>query len=118
MELKSAEMIEKIKTHPQYRQVGMILTHTGVVRGHSRDGKPVSEVEVRADRGALAKIIEDVKARPGIIEVLVSVREGRLGVGEEIMNVAVAGDIRENVFAALMDTVNRIKAEVTSKSEF
>src|SRR5512147_2365368 len=99
--MKSAEMIEKIKTHPQCRQVGMILTHTGIVRGHSRDGKPVRDVEVRADRGALAKIIEDVKARAGIIEVLVAVRDGRLRVGEEIMNVAVSGDIRENVFSAL-----------------
>ncbi len=116
--MKSAEMIEKIKTHPRYAGVGMILTHTGVVRGHSRDGKPVREVEVRADRDALARVIAEMKARPGIIEVLVSVREGRLQVGEEIMNVAVAGDIRENVFAALMDTVNRIKAEVTSKSEY
>lgn len=116
--MKSAEMIEEIKMHPKYSQVGMILTHTGVVRGHSRDGKPVSEVEVRADRGALSRVIEEMKLRPGIIEVLVEVREGRLCVGEEIMNVAVAGDIRENVFAALMDTVNRIKAEVTSKTEF
>jgi molybdopterin synthase catalytic subunit len=33
------------------------------------------------------------------------------------MYVVVAGDFRENVFAALMDAVNRIKAEVTRKIE-
>lgn len=51
-----------------------------------------------------AEMIEKI-----IIEVLVSVRDGRLRVGEEIMNVAIAGDIRENVFSALMDTVNRTR---------
>jgi len=111
-------MIEKMKRHPRFREVGMILTHTGIVRGHSRDGRPVSEVEVRADLQSLEKVIGEMKARPGIVEILAEVREGRLRVGEEIMNVAVAGDIRENVFAALVDTVNRIKAEVTRKTEF
>jgi len=33
------------------------------------------------------------------------------------MYVAVAGDFRENVFSVLMDTVNAIKADVTSKTE-
>jgi molybdopterin synthase catalytic subunit len=96
----------------------MILTHTGIVRGSSRDGKPVREIEVRADREALNRVLAEMKKQPGIIEVLAEVRDGRLKVGEEIMNVVVAGDIRENVFPVLMDTVNRIKAEVTKKQEF
>ena len=116
--MKIEEMIEEIKRHPRYREVGMILTHTGVVRGHSRDGSPVSEVEVKADRNALLKVVDAIKSRPGIVEILVDIREGRLRLGEEIMHVAVAGDIRENGFAALMETVNRIKAEVTRKVEF
>ncbi len=113
-----AKLIEKIKVRPDFDKVGMILTHTGVVRGSSRDGRPVREIEVRADREALNRILTDMKNQPGIIEVLAEVGEGRLKVGEEIMNVAVAGDIRENVFPVLMNTVNRIKAEVTKKQEF
>jgi len=33
------------------------------------------------------------------------------------MYVVVAGDFRENVFAAIVAAVNRIKADVTSKTE-
>jgi molybdopterin synthase catalytic subunit len=111
-------MIEEVKHRPDFIKVGMILTHTGIVRGSSRDGKPVREIEVRADRKALDLVLAEMKNQPGIIEVLAEVRDGRLKVGEEIMNVVVAGDIRENVFPVLVDTVNRIKAEVTRKQEF
>ncbi len=112
-----AKMIEEVKHRPDFDKVGMILTHTGVVRGSSRDGKPVREIDVHADRDALKRVVAEMKKQPGIIEVLAEVRDGRLKVGEEIMNVVVAGDIRENVFPVLMETVNRIKAEVTQKKE-
>jgi len=54
---------------------------------------------------------------PGIAEVLVETRQGRLNVGEEILAVVVAGDIRENVFPALVSAVNRIKKEASRKKE-
>ncbi len=111
------ELMERIKKHPSYDRVGMILSHNGVVRGISRDGRPVRELTVRADRGRLAEIIDEMKARPGIVEVLVEVREGKLQVGEDIMVVIVAGDLRENCFPVLMDAVNAIKRDVTKKTE-
>jgi molybdopterin synthase catalytic subunit len=110
-------MVRKIKEHPAYHDAGMILCHNGVVRGTSRDGKPVSELTVRADRNRLAEIVAEMKKREGIIEVLVEVREGTLRVGEDVMFVVVAGDFRENVFPVLMDTINSIKAYVTTKVE-
>jgi molybdopterin synthase catalytic subunit len=39
-------------------------------------------------------------------------------VGEEIMAVVVAGDIRENVFPAFVTAVNRIKKEASKKKEY
>jgi molybdopterin synthase catalytic subunit len=45
------------------------------------------------------------------------VREGKLVVGDDVMYIVVAGDFRENVFPALMDAVNMIKAQVTTKTE-
>ncbi|OPY18755.1 MAG: MoaE protein [Syntrophus sp. PtaB.Bin075] len=115
--MELSDMIKKAKSHPEFHKVGMILCHNGVVRGTSRDGKPVSELTVKADRARLDAIVAEMKSRPGILEVLVEVREGLLHVGDDVMYVVVAGDIRENVFPALMDTVNRIKAEVTTKQE-
>jgi len=110
-------MIEMVKSHPEYHNAGMILCHNGVVRSTSRDGKPVTELDVRVDRNRLAEIISEMKQRPGIVEIIAEVREGKLMVGEDVMMVVVAGDFRENVFSTLMDTVNTIKKDVTSKTE-
>ncbi len=112
-----AKMMQQIKSHPDYKKAGMILWHNGVVRDTSRDGKPVNELVVKADRNRLKEIISELKQRPGIIEVLAEIREGKLFPGDDIMLVAVAGDFRENVFPALRDAVEAIKAGVTKKTE-
>jgi len=111
------EMIKKVKSRPDFHKAGMILCHNGVVRGTTRDGKPISELTITVDRPRLEAIIAETKSRPGILDVLVEIRDGLLHVGDDVMFVVVAGDIRENVFPALMDTVNRVKAEVTEKEE-
>jgi len=111
------DMVNKVKTSPDYCKVGMILCHNGVVRGFSRSGEKVSAVEVQADRKKLDELIEKAKSRPGIVEVLVEINEGVLEVGEDIMRVCVAGDIRPNVFPALEELVNGIKTEVLKKEE-
>ncbi|MCX5854720.1 MAG: molybdenum cofactor biosynthesis protein MoaE [Deltaproteobacteria bacterium] len=112
-----SDMIRKIKAHPEYHNAGMILCHNGVVRATSRDGKPVTELDVMVDRNRLAEIIAEIKKRPGIVEALAEVREGKLKIGEDVMMIVVAGDFRENVFSALMDAVNAIKKDVTRKTE-
>ncbi len=110
-------LIENAKKHPDFHKAGMILCHNGVVRATSRDGRPVSEVSVRVDSKRLEAIIGEIKAMTGIVEVLAHVNEGTLKVGEDVMYVVVAGDFRENVFDAMIAAVNRIKADVTSKTE-
>lgn len=115
--MELAEMIKQVKSRPDFDKAGMILCHNGVVRGTTRGGAPISELTVRADRERLAAIIAEIKSRPGILDVLVEIREGLLHVGDDLMYIVVAGDIRENVFAAMMDALNRIKAEVTKKEE-
>jgi molybdopterin synthase catalytic subunit len=49
--------------------------------------------------------------------VLAELNEGNLNVGEDIMLVAVAGDIREHVFPALQDLVQQIKQQITEEEE-
>lgn len=112
-----ADMIEKVKAHPDFHKAGMILCHNGVVRNSSRDGKPVRELTVRCDWEKLNSIIAETKKRPGIIEVLADVQEGTLHPGDDVMLIVVAGDFRENVFSALADTINMIKENVTRKTE-
>jgi molybdopterin synthase catalytic subunit len=110
-------LIDSIKTHPDFTGVGMILCHVGVVRGTSRDGRPVSGLDLTVDREALAAIVSEQKKRPGIVEVLVEIQEGSLNVGDEVMFIVVAGDVRDHVIPVLGDTLNAVKKRVTRKTE-
>ncbi len=112
------KMIRSLREHPESEKIGMIASHLGVVRGNSRGGGRVTQIEVAFDHERIREIVGETKRLDGIIEVLVETKEGRLKVGEEIMAVAVAGDIRENVFPALIRTVDRLKAEASRKKEF
>lgn len=112
-------MVEKIKKHPDYHEAGMILCHNGVVRSTSRDGRQVSGLTISVDNSKLQQVIDTHKQTHGIVEILVEIAENRnLAVGDDVMLLVVAGDIRETVIAVLNDTLNAIKTTVTSKTEF
>ena len=113
------QMVDTIKEHPDYHKAGMILCHNGIVRGTSRDGRKVSGLTISVDYNKLHHIIETYKQQPGIIEILVEIADNRyLKVGDDVMLLVVAGDIRENVITVLKDTLNAIKTSVTNKTEF
>lgn len=112
-------MIAEIRRNPKFEEAGMILCHNGVVRGHARDGRKVRGLRVRVDHARLEAILAEQRRRPGILDIRVAIAEDRdLAVGEDVMLLAVAGDIRENVIAVLSDSLNLIKATVTAKTEF
>ena len=117
--MSADSLIAQIKKHPRYDQAGMILCHNGVVRGTSRDGRPVKGLKVAVDQDRLAQVLAEHRQRPGIIDILVEINADRdLKVGDDVMYLVVAGDIRENVIAVLSDTLNVIKSTVTSKTEY
>ena len=112
-------LIKQIKNHPGYDKVGMVLCHQGVVRATSRDGQPVRGLRVAVNEQLLAQIIKEKKALPGVVEILVQINADKdLLVGDDVMVLVVAGDIRENVIAALSETLNAIKSKVTQKTEY
>ncbi len=110
-------LIDKIKAHPDYVKVGMILCHVGVVRGTSRDGRPVSGLDLMVDREVLESILSEQRKKPGIVEILVEVQEGSLKVGDEVMYIVVAGDLRDHVIPVLKETLDAIKKGGTQKTE-
>lgn len=110
-------LVATIKARPDYHKVGMIACHNGVVRSTSRDGREVEGLKIEVDKELLETILAGQRRRPGIIEVLAHVFEGPLRVGDDVMLVAVAGDIRENVFPVLVETVEQLKKLVTHKEE-
>lgn len=113
-------LLKKVKAHPDFANAGMVLCHNGVVRATSRDGRAVSAISIVADRAKLEGIITEHKARKGIVDIQVELADEnrRLNVGEDVMFIIVAGDIRENVISCLTDTLNAVKSTVTSKTEY
>lgn len=112
-------LILKVKKHPNYDRVGMILCHNGVVRGTSINGRKVSGLRISVDRDALRAVLAEQMQRPGIVDIQVEIAENRtLRVGEDVMLLVVAGDIRDHVIPVLKDTLNAIKSTVTHKTEY
>ena len=114
-----AKLIERVKRHPDFKRAGMLLCHNGVVRETSRAGQPVSGLRIAVDHERLAVILAEQRQRPGIVDIQVEIAENEnLTVGDDVMGLVVAGDIRENVIAVLADTLDLIKKTVTKKTEF
>ena len=112
-------LLDSIKRHPDFDKAGMVLAHNGVVRSTSRDGRKVKGLKVAVDQEKLNQIVAEQKQRAGIVDIGVEIAEDRdLAVGDDVMYLVVAGDIRENVIAVLSDTLNQIKSTVTQKTEF
>ena len=117
--MDTQHLIDTVKNHPEFGQVGMILCHNGVVRASSRDGRKVTGLRVAVDRDRLAKVLAEHRSRPGIVDIQVEIdADTDLSIGDDVMMLVVAGDIRENVIDALSDTLNAIKTTVTAKTEF
>jgi molybdopterin synthase catalytic subunit len=111
------ELAERFSTGPAGGDVGMVAIHIGVVRGWSRKGGEVGSIELAADRAALEGVLSEARGKEGIVGVTAEINDGALAVGEPVMVVAVAGEIRDQVFPCLVDTVESIKQRVTKKRE-
>ncbi|MBC2717389.1 MAG: molybdenum cofactor biosynthesis protein MoaE [Desulfobacteraceae bacterium] len=112
-------IINQIKHRSDFDKVGMVLAHNGVVRGTSRDGRKVSGLKVSVDHEKLEQILEKERQTPGILDIIIEIAEDRhLSVGDDVMVLVVAGDIRDTVITVLERTLNAVKTTVTSKTEF
>ncbi|MBI5249302.1 MAG: molybdenum cofactor biosynthesis protein MoaE [Desulfomonile tiedjei] len=114
-----ADLLAGIKAHPEISRAGMILCHNGIVRESDRSGsKHVRALRVNVDRSAIERIRSWGESRPGIVAVAIEAFEGEFQVGDDLLFVVVAGDVRENVFAVTREIVEKIKSEGVHKTEF
>jgi molybdopterin synthase catalytic subunit len=111
------ERIELIKARSDAARIGMILAHQGIVRGNSKSGEPVTGMQLAVDRRRLVEALEEARTWDGVVAVDGWVNEGQLAVGDDIMKVVVAGDVRGNVISALQRLVGIIKEEVVTEAE-
>lgn len=119
------EWLKEAKQHESAPQIGMYLTHNGVVRETAKarvrqgaeDTKPVQEMLFSYDGRLVEQVIADTKKMPGIYYIRVWLNEGVLQVGDDIMYVLIGGDIRPHVVGALEYLVGRIKQECVTETE-
>ena len=62
--------------------------------------------------GVLDRVVEDLKAKEGVLDVLIHHRSGYIETGNDIVYIVVLGAHRSQVFSALSDAIERVKKEV------
>jgi len=112
------EWIADVKRGSDFKELGMILIHNGVVRATSKDGKVVKGMYLKYSKEKLNSLVNEYMKRDGIYTIKAWINEGRLNIGDDIMYVLVAGRLRKYVLPTLEEFVSRIKQEVVSKEEF
>jgi molybdopterin synthase catalytic subunit len=109
------DIIRKTKSKPAFRKAGAIAVFVGVVRGKTLKGEKVQKLELQAYQEkadeVLRKICDDLRKKPGIVDVQIHHLLGEFRVGEDIVYVLVAGSHREGVFPLLEEAVERYKKD-------
>ncbi len=116
------DLLAKVRRHPDIKKAGAIGTFTGIVREVAK-GETTTALEFESydavARERIAQIERELRARPGIVDVLIHHRTGRIAAGEDIVHIVVAAGHRQELFAALRAAIERIKEEVPIwKKEF
>lgn len=96
-------------------EVGAVTVFVGVVRG-TREKEKVDRLEYEAHETSAPKtietVIEELKAKHGILDAIVEHKTGVVQVGEDVMYVLVASKHRQEGRKAMAELVDRIKREV------
>ena len=117
--------LAEAKADPQAKNVGMYLTHNGVVRKTAKakvrlgeeDTRPVLGMVFSYDKAKAEAAINEAADMPGIYFIRVWLAEGHLEMGDSIMLVLIGGDIRPHVVDCLQTLVGRIKSECVTETE-
>ncbi|MBM7000934.1 molybdenum cofactor biosynthesis protein MoaE [bacterium] len=119
------EWLDEAKRSPEASGCGMFLTHVGtvretpkqLVRGGVDDGTHVVGMRFSYDADGVKAAVEACRQMEGIAYVRVWLNSGDLVVGDDIMQVLVAGDIRPHVIDALQALVGTIKNSCVHEDE-
>ena len=117
--------LKEAKAHESAPQIGMYLTHNGIVRRTAKAKVRCGEENTREVTGMVFSydaekvnaVIADTYHMDGIYYIRIWLNEGRLDVGDDIMYVLIGGDIRSRVVDALNYLVGRIKNECVVETE-
>lgn len=111
------QWIKEIKSQCEPGMLGMILVHNGIVRATSRQGAPVTGMKLTYDKAALEQTVRRFKAKEGIAEIRAWINEGTLNVGDDIMNLCVAGRFRTDILPVFQELLTEIKTKIVREEE-
>jgi len=111
------QWIKEIKEACAPDMLGMILVHNGIVRATSKQGEPVGAMNLSYDRPALDQAVRRFKGMEGIVDIRVWINEGTLKIGDDIMNVCVAGRFRKDVLPVFQELITLIKTAIVREVE-
>jgi len=101
--------IKEIKKESPPDMLGMILFHNGIVRATTKEGGKVQAMNLSCDKARLEAVVDEFKKRDGIVDIKVWINEGHLKIGDDIMNVCVAGRFRKDVLPVFQELITTIK---------
>ncbi len=108
-------LVARARRSPRYKEAGAIGTFTGLVRemaGNERTTALEFESFDAVAKERIRAIEDDLKKREGILEVYIHHGTGRIEAGEDIVFIVILSGHREELFPALRDAIERVKAEV------
>jgi len=109
------DMISNVKNETNFKKAGAITLFIGVVRGQAEKAEKVQKLELEAyeekANQVLMNICDELRKKPGVIDVQIHHLLGEFSVGEDLVYVLVAGSHRENIFSVLEEAVKRYKSE-------
>jgi molybdopterin synthase catalytic subunit len=111
------QWINEIKQNSDFKDLGMILVHNGMVRGTSKAGEPVQGMHLSYNKEALTSLLDELGKREGIVAIKAWINQGLLKVGDDIMCAVVAGRFRTIVIPVLEELVFRIKKDIVTEEE-
>ena len=119
------QWLREAKASSEAGKVGMYLIHNGVVRFTARSlvrendfhSKPVIGMDFHCDREKLKIVMEDAEKLEGVFFIRVWINEGKLRVGDDIMQVLIGADIRPHAVQALEKLVGAIKTTCVTEKE-
>lgn len=109
--------IREIKDNCDPWELGMILVHNGVVRGTSKEGKPVKGMLLSFSKDLLDSTVQELRRLDGILDIRVWINEGELRVGDDIMYLLVAGRFRTDVFPVFQKLLTVVKTRIVQERE-
>lgn len=112
------QWIKEIKKREDADEIGMILSHNGIVRGSSKFGdRPIKHLKLSYNEELADRLVKEYETKDGIHSIKLWLNQGKLKIGDDIMYFLVAGRYRSDVIPVFEDLLSRIKNEVVTEEE-